>query len=103
MTAVGPSGDPMIKVWNRRQNKWIPYDTYAAIDEMLEEHGQAIRNLPDEVDPKPSKETMKKIEFEYNRQNHKSAELVRDMNDLATIRLRQNFYDPRFEKCLHLL
>ena len=49
MTAVGPNGDPILKVWSKTQNKWIPYDTYVAIDEMLEEHGQAIRNLPDEI------------------------------------------------------
>lgn len=34
---------------------------------------------------------MKKIELEYHRQNHKSAALVRDMNDMATQKLTENF------------
>ena len=88
---LSPDGTTMIKVWNRHRKTFVDYDICLAVDEMLEEHGQAIRNFPDEVQPAPPRAVIKQIEFEYQRQNHKSANLVRMMNDLAKAKLNENY------------
>lgn len=85
-----PSKDENAIVWNRRQQEWVEYDRAKALLEMLDEHGQTVREFPDEVSHKVPPSLVKKIDAAYDRDDHMSEDLLQELDEIAIAKSNQN-------------
>lgn len=87
-------GRTIIEVWNKNEETWIQYDESLAISEMLQEHGDVIRNLPYDLNLSKkiiSKKNCEEIEYAFNTRDYEHHSLVKTFNENMHTHLRNNY------------